>query len=153
MHEVSHAAMPAGARITRRQLLRRACLAVFEFSPAPTLAACGGTATRKSASTVSGAVINMNDENRFVPASDTVRVGDTVMWRNVGSVAHTATGDPSKALDESSVRLPRDAEPWDSGYIADGQSWSRKFNIPGEYTYFCIPHEVMGKVAFLRVTA
>lgn len=48
--------------------------------------------------------------------------------------------------------LPSGAQPWDSGIVAAGQSWSYTFTTPGEYTYFCIPHEAAGMVAKLTVT-
>ncbi len=152
MPEYSHAVTFADPGLTRRQLLSRAGLSVLALGLAPVVAACGGARARSSTSTAAGTVIEMNDQNRFVPEKVTLRVGDTVTWRNVGSVAHTVTGDPSKAMQESSVRLPAGAKPWDSGYIAGGQSWSRKFDTPGEYTYFCIPHEAMGMVASLTVS-
>ncbi len=148
----SHAVTFADPGLTRRQLLRRAGLAVLGLGLAPIVAACGAGAGT-SASTGGGTVIEMNDQNRFVPENVTVRAGDTVTWRNVGSVAHTVTGDPSKALKESSVRLPTGAQPWGSGYVAGGQAWSRKLDTLGEYTYFSIPHEAMGMVAPLTVTA
>jgi len=150
--EYSQSVTFADPGLTRRQLLRRAGLAVLGLGLAPIVAACGAAA-RTSASTSGGTVIEMNEQNQFVPENVTVRAGDTVAWHKVGSVAHTVTGDPSKALEESSVRFPTGAQPWDSGYIAGGQSWSRKFDTPGEYTYFCIPHEAMGMVATLTVTA
>lgn len=152
MPESSDAVTLAKAGLTRRHLLRRAGLAVLALGLAPVTAACGGAA-RTSGSTGGGTVIEMNDDNRFVPENATIKVGDTVTWRNVGSVGHTITGDPSRATKESSVRLPAGAGPWDSGYVSGDKSWSRKFDTPGEYTYFCIPHEAMGMVASLTVTA
>ncbi len=50
------------------------------------------------------------------------------------------------------MQLPAGAEPWDSGTVNGGESWSYTFETPGEYTYFCIPHELAGMVASLTVT-
>ena len=105
------------------------------------LAACGQKA---------GPVVVMN-ELKYAPARLTIKVADTVTWRNTDGMAHTVTDDSAKARDEESATLPEGAEPWDSGDIAAGQSWSRKFDVPGEYTYFCIPHELAGMVATLKV--
>jgi len=82
-----------------------------------------------------------------------VRVGQAVTWRNAGSVAHTVTDDPAKAQDKSHARLPAGAQAWDSGNLEGGQTFSRTFDTAGDYAYFCIPHEVLGMVGTLSVTA
>ncbi len=145
MSECSHAVTFADPGRTRRQLLCRAGLTVLGLSLTPIVAACGAEAWT-SAST-GGTMIEMNDNNRFVPKNVTVRVGDTVTWRNVGSVGHTVTSDPSKAMKEGSVRLPPRVRPWDSGYIAGGKSWSRHagrvyvlLHSPRGYGHDCLPH-------------
>lgn len=129
-------------RISRRTLLK-AMAAVGTLGCGNWLAACGEKA---------GPVVEM-DGLKYVPARLTVKAGDTVSWRNTDGMAHTVTGDPAKARDERSARLPEGAEPWDSGDIEAGQSWSRQFDVPGEYTYFCIPHELAGMVATVTVEA
>ncbi len=98
-------------------------------------------------------VVEMNDQLQFVPDSLTIKVGETVTWTTVGAIPHTATADSSKAADPAHVKLPEGAEPWDSGMVNQGESWSRTFDVPGEYAYFCIPHEMAGMVASLTVTA
>lgn len=96
--------------------------------------------------------VEMNDQNVFVPAQLSINVGDTVVWMNVGSAPHTATCDPSKAINASSVNLPAGAAPWDTGILMGGESGSHTFDTPGEYTYFCIPHEVIGMIGHVSVT-
>jgi plastocyanin len=91
-------------------------------------------------------VVNMTDTNRFEPATLTVQRGATVTWTNVGSVGHTVTDDPSLAVRPANAVLPSSAQPFDSGDIGGGQSWSHTFDTPGNYTYFCIPHESLGMV-------
>ncbi len=132
----------SGPRISRRRLLK-AIAAAAALSCGNWLAACGGER---------GPVVEMNGLD-YAPARLTIKVGDTVTWRNTDGMAHTVTGDPAKAREEASAQLPEGAEPWDSGDIEGGQSWSRRFDVPGEYTYFCIPHEVAGMVATLTVEA
>jgi plastocyanin len=34
-----------------------------------------------------------------------------------------------------------------------GQSFSHTFDTPGEYAYFCIPHELSGTDAHIAVTS
>jgi plastocyanin len=94
----------------------------------------------------------MTDQLRFEPASLTVPRGSTVTWTNTGAVEHTATDDPSKAVTASNAALPSGAQPWDSGTVAAGQSFSHTFDTPGTYKYFCIPHEAAGMVATIVVT-
>jgi plastocyanin len=129
-------------RISRRTLLR-AIAAAGALGCGSWLTACGGE---------KGPVVEMNGL-KYAPAKLTIKVGDTVTWRNTDGMAHTVTDDPAKARDEESARLPEGAQPWDSGIIEAGQSWSGKFDVPGEYTYFCIPHELAGMVATLTVDA
>ncbi len=97
------------------------------------------------------AVVEMTGELNFQPSSLTIQVGDTVEWRNVSELPHTVTADPQKAADPSHVALPEGAEAFDSGFIQAGDSYSRTFDVPGEYRYFCIPHEGAGMVATLTV--
>ena len=132
----------SGPCISRRALLK-AMAAAGVLGCGSWLAACGGE---------KGPVIEMG-ELKYAPATLTIKAGDSVTWRNTDSMAHTVTGDPAKAREGASARLPEGAEPWDSGSIPGGESWSRRFDTPGEYTYFCIPHELAGMVATLKVEA
>jgi plastocyanin len=141
--------------ISRRGFLRRAGQAALGVAALPILAACapsdgGAGATRTPGS--GGALVEMTDDLRFEPEELTVNVGDTVTWRNTGSIVHTSTDDPSKAQDPANAVLPEGAEPWDSGDVAGGEEFSHTFDTPGDYTYFCIPHETAGMVARLTVT-
>ncbi len=114
----------------------------------PWLAACGGDGEQKAAP---GPVIEMTDQSRFVPATRTVKVGDTVTWRNTGKLAHSVTTDPRRVQHPAYVQAPAGVAPWDSGTIAGGASWSRRFDVPGEYRYCCVPHEFLGMVGALTV--
>lgn len=97
-------------------------------------------------------LVEMNDDLDFVPEQLTLQVGDTVVWRTVGAVPHTATCDPDLAENpEEHVQLPEGAEPWDSGTVGEGEEYERVFDVPGEYIYFCIPHEANGMIGYLTV--
>lgn len=69
----------------------------------------------------------------FHPAALELQAGDTVVWVNRDIVPHTATAASPK---------------FDSGEIAAGKSWSRRFDSPGTVSYYCAFHPVMkAKVA------
>ncbi len=129
-----------GTRISRRTLLK-AIAATGALGWGSWLVACGQGAER---------IVEMNGVE-FTPAQLTIKVGDTVTWRNTDRMVHTVTDDPAKAQDKETAKLPEGAAPWDSGNIESRSSWSRRFDVPGEYTYFCIPHEVAGMVATITV--
>jgi plastocyanin len=115
----------------------------------PLLQACGDGSAHKSAE--GNAVIEMNDQMLFVPSTLAIRVGQTVTWRNAGAMVHTSTCDPATAQRLEHAVLPDGAEAWDSGLIRKGESWSRRFDVPGEYSYFCTPHEAGGMIGSLTV--
>ncbi len=64
----------------------------------------------------------------YQPATITVPVGTTVSWTNRDPVAHTVT-------DVNQM--------WDSGLFDESVTWSKTFDTPGTYTYYCIPHPMM----------
>jgi len=118
-------------------------------TPGATPAAATPGATPAAAATH---LVEMTDELKFVPTELTINVGDTVTWRTVGAAPHTSTCDPDKANDpEEHVQLPEGAETWDSGFVNTDEEFSHTFEVPGGYTYFCIPHEAVGMVASLTV--
>jgi plastocyanin len=112
----------------------------------------GAGAKESSGDGEAAVIIEMTDGLKYVPNTATVSVGETVEWRNTGALMHTVTADSSLANDLSSVQLPEGAEPFNSGDIGAGQSYTRTFTVPGDYRYFCIPHEAAGMVGELTVT-
>jgi plastocyanin len=92
------------------------------------------------------AVVDMNDQLAFEPKEIEVSAGEKVTWRNAGKVAHTVTADKSKAADPALVSIPAGTKEWDSGFVGEGESFSRTFQKPGTYRYICIPHEGAGMV-------
>lgn len=115
----------------------------------PMLQACGDGSARQAEE--GDLTIEMNDDIRFAPDSLTLRAGQTVTWRNTGSMVHTSTCDPATAQRPEHAVRPDGAEPWDSGLIRAGESWSRRFDVPGEYRYFCTPHEAAGMIGSIVV--
>ena len=67
----------------------------------------------------------------FNPSTLTIKAGTTVTWTNEDSASHTITS----------------AGFFDSGTIASGQTFSKKFDQPGTYDYICSIHTSMkGKI-------
>jgi plastocyanin len=87
----------------------------------------------------------------FAPAAVTIRPGDTVQWLNVGNEVHHATSDPSMAIKRSEVGNPSGVEPFDSGFMKPGESFSHTFKVPGVYKYACAVHETKGMLGEIVV--
>jgi plastocyanin len=96
--------------------------------------------------------INMNDQYQFQPANLTVPRGTTITWMNTGQQQHTVTDDPAKAANRADGQLPNGAQPWDSGFIDAGKTFTHTFDTPGQYTYFCMPHEALGMIGHITVS-
>jgi plastocyanin len=135
--------------------------AVLVFSACSNPSASTPTAADPAAAGGGGAAdvtVKMTNSNEFQPATITVARGTTVTWINSGQAPHTVTADPSKAARPTDAVLPAGARAWDSGQLNggllnSGQSFSYTFDVPGDYTYFCIPHESAGMVAHISVTS
>ena len=67
--------------------------------------------------------VKMVDGNRFRPATLTVSRGTRVRWVNRDNVGHTTTGDS-----------------WDSGRVAPGDAFSKRFRRAGTFDYRCTIH-------------
>ncbi len=85
--------------------------------------------------------VEMTDNLRFAPTEIAIKAGDTVEWRNIGSIGHTVTADPGRAPGSKNIELPAGAETFDSGWVKGGQSFRYTFTEPGVYRYVCLPHE------------
>lgn len=85
-------------------------------------------------------VTTKDGKNFFDPAELTIKVGDTVRWVNECeegvACTHSAQAYPDK--------IPAGAEAFDSTLLtAQGQTYEYTFTVPGEYEYFCLPHEAL----------
>lgn len=99
-----------------------------------------------------GAVVELSNQLVFEPREVTVRVGQAVTWRNSSFLVHTVTADPKLAARKGSASLPAGAEPFNSGNLMPGNTFSHRFSVPGRYGYFCIPHEGAGMTGTIIVT-
>ena len=88
----------------------------------------------------------------FEPGTVTIKVGDTVEWRNVGNEVHHATTDPSMAINCGDVGSPAGAEPFDSGFLKPGATFSHTFKVAGTYRYACAVHETSGMIGKIVVS-
>lgn len=109
----------------------------MKFALASLVAAFALTATLAGAQTAPSpaptqpppAAVTVHIKNfAYVPASVTVKPGDTVRFVNDDDPAHTVT-----ASDGS----------FDSGYLAKGDGWSHTFANGGTYAYYCAYHTYM----------
>ena len=99
----------------------------------------GAMASIAAAKTVE---IKMTDTPpKFMPMSVTIQKGDTVEWINNAQSLHSVTTNPAVAQDPKDVSAPKDAKPFDSGFMPPGAKWSYTFTVPGTYKYLCLPHE------------
>jgi len=99
------------------------------------------------------AVVHMTSQNKFVPASVTIKAGQSVQWVNDDAATHTVTTDPSQVANEDDVQIPSGAKPFNSNSVGKGKSFEQKFDVPGTYEYACAPHEgnkMVGKVVVTR---
>ena len=77
-----------------------------------------------------GATYNIAISNfAFSPSAQTIRVGDTVVWKNNDPVAHSVTSDSGSELSSSD--------------LSTGKTYSHTFNTPGVFTYHCGIHPRM----------
>ncbi len=99
------------------------------------------------------AVVHMTSLNKFVPASVTIKAGQSVKWVNDDAATHTVTTDPSQVTNEDDVQIPSGAKPFNSNSVGKGKSFEHTFDVPGTYQYACAPHEgnkMVGKVVVTR---
>jgi plastocyanin len=81
-----------------------------------------------------GPTVHIRDE-RFVPATLTIRAGESVTFINDDDDAHTATAD-----DRS----------WDSDGLNQGQRWTHVFGTSGSVAYHCTVHPTMHGTIVVR---
>ncbi len=105
-------------------------------SPTPTSTAPPPTPTVAGAN-VTISIVGMNGSNSYSPNPGTVKVGQTVAWRNADAIPHTATAD---------------AGGFDTGTLAPGATSSAiTMNTAGTFPYHCAIHGVT-MVGTLTVT-
>ena len=98
----------------------------------------------------------------FRPETLEVTAGTTVTWLNTNKQGHSVTAYESGLPDGADYfasggfdgeQAARDA--WSNssgGTMFEGETFEHTFEVPGEYPYFCIPHERGGMVGTVVVT-
>lgn len=131
----------------------------FEFTIPITLSRYFGRRTSTAAvepvreTAVDGGAVEIRMGNlTFEPANIEIQVGDTVRWRNTSTLIHTATADPARAANAANVSLPEGAATFDSGEVSPGETFTYVFDVPGSYSYICVPHEMAGMLGTIIVT-
>ena len=71
----------------------------------------------------------------FSPARIEIAAGTTIVWTNQDQLVHTVIADDGS---------------WNSGDVAPGATWSRKFDTPGTYAFHCTPHPFMTGVVVVK---
>jgi LPXTG-motif cell wall-anchored protein len=82
--------------------------------------------------------VDLAPDNKFVPASLTVSVGDTVQFNWTGGFHDVTFSDGEKS----------GAPTADTGAL-----YSRTFNSPGTYNYVCTVHEALGMKGTITASA
>ena len=99
--------------------------------------------------------------HEFLPDSHTIELGDTMIWENTGSRAHTVTaydgGQPEGADFFATGEFENEHEArtaWHedrAGSIYTGDRFEHTFETPGEHDYYCVPHERGGMIGRIIV--
>ena len=98
--------------------------------PTPTPTTVQPTRTSAQGSTLVVMVITNSDGSySFSPAKLTIKVGTTVIWKDVSSAPHTVTSDDGTAFD--------------SGTVPVGGSFHFTFKTAGSFSYHCNIHPYM----------
>lgn len=135
--------------IGRRAFLRRAAGMGVTCLAAPALVGCEILAARSD----DRYTVEINRNSRFEPASLTVPVGATVVWKNMSQRQHAVTTDPAGLDNGDELAVPDDVSPWRSRDLFAGDTWRRTFTEPGTYVYACPYHAGDGMIGVLTVEA
>mmetsp|Transcript_32687 Transcript_32687/g.32407 ORF Transcript_32687/g.32407 Transcript_32687/m.32407 type:complete len:148 (+) Transcript_32687:20-463(+) len=133
---VRPAARVAQPQASLQKVAQVAGVAVSSF--ALTLAAHADVTVKLGAD--SGALV-------FEPATVTVKSGEAIVFKNNAGFPHNVVFDE----DNVPAGVNADAISRDDLLNAPGESFSVKLTTPGEYGYFCEPHQGAGMVGTIIV--
>lgn len=115
----------------------------FGLRPAQRSTAAAGSVEIHMKSDPEGSVVG------FDPVGLLIEPGQTVRWICDANV-HTTTAYHPKN-DHHSLRIPNDAQAWNSDFLMPGQHYEVLLTVEGVYDYFCAPHEIAGMVGRIIV--
>ena len=116
------------------------CSASAESAP-PSIAT---SAPSIASSAPTGPVINLSSL-MFNPSTTTVKVGESVTWRNDEPITHTVTSGRFMGIDKT-TGLRSSQQPdgmFNAKLDGKGKTFSFTFTKPGTYTYYCDIHQGM----------
>ncbi|MHB9285695.1 plastocyanin/azurin family copper-binding protein [Halobacteriales archaeon Cl-PHB] len=98
----------------------------------------------------------------FKPDVITVTAGETVVWKNTSKQGHTVTAYEDRIPDEADyfasggfASQAAAEEAWRNAaggrLDTNGDTYEHTFEVPGTYSYYCIPHESRGMVGTVEV--
>jgi plastocyanin len=142
----------AGVDMTRIQPVRRRLIigVASVFIAAGALAGCSAHAETPTAvpatatAAPTGPVINLSSL-MFHPTTITVKVGDTITWRNDEAITHTVTSGRFVGIDKT-TGLRSSQQPdgtFNAKLAGKGKTFGFTFTKPGTYTYYCDIHQGM----------
>lgn len=144
----------------RREIIQDLC-ADGAIAISLSIAGCLGLGTSGATSRdIDGTLVEMTDDNRFKPDAVTVPVGETVVWRTAGYAPHTVTAYEDELPPEaayfasggfSNEAAARNGASEGDGVLDRGEEYAHTFDVPGGYTYYCIPHEQAGMTGTITV--
>ena len=97
-------------------------------TPTPTTVQPRPTPARGSTQVVM-IITNSDGSYSFSPAKLTIKIGTTLIWKDVSSAPHTVTSD--------------DGTTFDSGTVSVGSSFRFTFKTAGSFSYHCNIHPYM----------
>lgn len=134
-------------KINRREIINIIGISFFTLS---TGCLFGSTSTKKT--------VEMTDNNKFEPNNISIKQGGTITWQNTSTVDHTVTAyqdeipEKSKYFASGGFKSEIEARKnINQGLIPPDEKYVHKFEQPGIYQYFCIPHESSGMKAKIEV--
>jgi plastocyanin len=90
------------------------------------------------------AVIKMTNAATYLPAELVVKKGEKITWQNASDQIQTITVKTENHDEKQIAYLPDEAEPFSSGAIQPGESFSYTFFVPGTYEFISLPNEKKG---------
>ena len=154
--EITHPRIPscriAGVDIAKNQPTRRRLIlgAAALLIAAGSLAGCGASAESApvapaiATSAPTGPVINLSSLT-FNPSTTSVKVGESVTWRNDEPITHTVTSGRFMGIDKT-TGLRSSQQPdgmFNAKLDGKGKTFSFTFTKAGTYTYYCDIHQGM----------
>ena len=137
----------------RAEILPGNALGVNGSAPASSALSNGTNSTTSKAPTSQSRTVVIEitgDQNaRLSRQRVSIKVGQSLEWRNSGTTPHEIVANPAKAKPAAKPVLPAGASPFDSGFVRPGHSFTQRFTVPGVYRYICdldSAHPLQGEV-------